>query len=45
MINLTFGLKMTLYAENIPVLTTLYQVVLQDIKKSFEEAHLYAKIY
>ena len=42
---LTFGLKIVLKTENTQFLTALNQVVLQDIKKSFEEAHLVAKIY
>ena len=37
--------KLSLKTENTQFLTALYQVVLQDIKKSFEEAHLDAKIY
>ena len=45
MINLIFGKKLTLKTENAHFLTAPNQVALQDIKKSFEEAHLDAKIY
>ena len=45
-IKLIFGLKkFTLKTENINILTSLPQVVLQDIKRSFEGAHWDAKNY
>ena len=36
--------ELTLKTENAPFLTALNQVVLQNIKRYFEEAHLDAKI-
>ena len=46
MIDLNFGSKkFTFKTEYSQILTTLNQVVLQDIKKPFEEAHWVAKIY
>ena len=45
MIKLIFGLKMTSKTENTQFEAALNQVVLQDIKKSFTEAHFDAKIY
>ena len=45
MIKLIFDQEMTAKIENIPFLTALNQVILQDIKKSFEKAHLNAKMY
>ena len=39
------ALKLTLRTVNIYFLNGLNQVVLQDIKKSFEEAHLDARVY
>ena len=45
MVKLIFGLKIVKKSENTQFLTALNQVVLQGIKKSFEEAHLDAKIY
>ena len=45
MIKLIFVLNSDIKIENIQFLTPLNQVVLQDIKKSLEEAHLDAKIY
>ena len=45
MIKLTFGQKLTVKTKNTQSLTVFNQVVTQDIKKSFEEAHLDAKMY
>ena len=45
MIKFTLGSKLTLKTENLESLTTQNQVLLQDIKKSFEAAQLDEKIY
>ena len=45
MIKFILGSKLTLKTENLESLTTQNQVLLQDIKKSFEGVHLDAKTY
>ena len=46
MTKLIFGIKkLTLKTENAQFLTAPNQVVLQNIKKSFEESHLETKAY
>ena len=45
MIKLIFGLKMSLKTENTQFLTALNQIVLQDIKKHFEDAQCDEKVY
>ena len=45
MIKLIFAKRLILKTENTHFLTAPNQVVLQDIKKFFKEAHLDAKMY
>ena len=43
---LIFGQKrITLKTKNVKILTSLPQIFLKDIKKSFEDIHLDSKIY
>ena len=44
-IKLILGVKKSLKTENVKFLTSLPQVVLKDMKKSFEGTHLVAKNY
>ena len=44
MIKLIFAKKLTLKTENGQFVSAVNQFVIQDIKKSFEEAHFDAKI-